>query len=707
MKSILVTGATGFIGSHFIVESLLQTDAVIYCLARDTRMAKAADRVSDAIYAAAKNSDYAIEQFTALIAQRVVVLNGDVTCKNLGLDDDFIQKVKLDEIWHCAALLKFNKRLKNVIHHNTVGGAREVVMLARYWPNVTLNYLSTAYVAGNKTGSIPQALSDEAFSPNNAYEEAKREAEKLIVEAHQKYGVNYRIFRPSMVVGHSKTFCGKTDTGFYGLITIATRLGNEVESKLKGYFHRFPIKLLADAAIGVNLIYIDDVINIMRTVAQSDSINQIYHVANTEQVKVDTLLDAISTVTNIPMDICAELKQLGPLDNLVRKQVGDFEQYFKQEYRFEMQAEFATARAISNEDVMGLAQAYYDRFVREDKRSSLFESVLDIMQPKTVEAPEGTLNYYAGGQGDEYVMIINAYGQSLHFWNDVIRTILPFYRVIVWEIRGTSVLVGGMDNVYSIEEHVQDAIQILDNENIATTHALAWCTGPKLATILASRYPERFKSLTFVTPCFKGQKGFEPMDTDYEANMLPLCRAVARVPTAAKSIINSMSSFLADEEHDLDKYEVTDEKSHENITSVLGLIDKNLRPLLFAPFVTEKSILNYSKQLTDFWTLDVSQEINQVNQPVMLLTGSEDNITSPELGVKVGKTYQNIVGFQIDGGSHYIHADQHALVSELVLDFLKKGTQVVPMNERIDITINADSNLNNSVSSNTTAEEFA
>ncbi len=80
----------------------------------------------------------------------------------------------------------------------------------------------------------------------------------------------------------------------------------------------------------------------------------------------------------------------------------------------------------------------------------------------------------------------------------------------------------------------------------------------------------------------------------------------------------------------------------------------------------------------------------------MLLTGSEDNIASSELAVLVGKSFKNLIGFQIDGGGHYIHANNADLVAELVMGFVDDGVALMPDNTQLDYTITSPGNMANS-----------
>jgi thioester reductase-like protein/pimeloyl-ACP methyl ester carboxylesterase len=694
MKTLLVTGSTGFIGSHFVLDRLINTDDNILCISRDSYKEKSHQRVLNSVTTAAKNSGIEdTSQIESMFENRVQIINGNLTKPLLGCEQN-IGMLSADEVWHFAAMLKFTDKLKKHLYRTNLEGTKELIKVTKLSGAKTLNYISTAYVAGKTKQSLLEKVNrdiDHKF--NNTYEETKSECEKLVSNLANTQGINYRIFRPSMVIAHSKTGIGATDTGYYGLLTICGRLQNEIESKIPNYLSKHPITLLTkNANSRLNLICVDDVINQLDVISRSeDSKNMVFHITNEDQIKFNTLIETLSATLNIKILLSDDPKKLSPLDHLVRKQIGDFEEYFSTEYLFDQtNTKMFAGSNYTKRDISKIIQkfsdTYYKHFNENDTRSSIHTSVISQMEKCYVETPNGNLNYYKGGNGKTNLIIINAYGQSLHFWNDVIRRLGHMYSIYVWEIRGTSVTDGGMSSFYTTPDHILDARAIIDKEKLESFHTIGWCTGPKLSIELATIYKEQLKSLIFLTPAFKGVSQFKG-DTQYEKNMQPLCSLVDRRPEAASSLMQSMSAYFADKSEDLDDFDVTEMDAHEGIKNVLGLVDRNLRPLLMAPFVSEKSIVNYSRQLLQFWSHDISQYINKIEQPILLLTGSHDHIASPDLAVAVTKQFKTSIGYEISGGSHYIHKEHEKLVSDMITGFIEEGKDYFCTDDRVEQTI--------------------
>lgn len=688
-KKLLITGASGFLGSHFLVRELLHGTTQFVCLGRDTLRATATERIRKALEIAARDAGLAheVERLHAAFAARCTVLRADIEKADCALTPEDLAGLQADELWHFAAMLRFSLKLKEYVGKSIFVGTDNVLGLAVKAGVKTINYLSSAIVAGNQVGFNAEAFHESLDTADTSYELAKRQAENLVRDRSQELGLSFRIFRPSIVVGHSVTHEGKTDTGFYGLITICAKLKNEIESKIPKFLSKHPIKLVnTSKQSAMNLIHVDDVIEQMATIASKpQSVGQIFHIVNKTQLPQDEMLTEMEDILGIKVNRVESAEEFEPLDHLVRKQMGEYEKYFSNYYDFDTAnadryLDGRSAKTISRSEARHLMDVYYARFQAEDRRASLFESPLAQFERRELQG-DNLLTYYVGGQGTQPILIINAYGQSLHFWTELFNLMLEDYRIYLWEIRGTSVVEGGMCKSFTLADHVSDACQILEAEGVKDCTLMGWCTGGKIALEVAARAPERVGKLICLTPSFKGVAG-EDMDTNYEKNMEPICRAVDRNPGLTKLVQEFMGNFFAGVDAEA---ETKDDALNANVTNVMGLVNRNIRPLLVAPFVAEASILNYSRQLLQFWAHDISPLYGRVEQPIMLLSGERDNIADPRLAHKVLGRFKNFVGFQIIGGSHYIHKDNSHSVKRMVDAFMEHSVKALPESDRLEL----------------------
>jgi long-chain acyl-CoA synthetase len=207
---VLLTGATGFLGSH--IAGLLLQDAGTTLIA----LVRAEDRGSAAWRLARAWWDW--PDLAAAIGSRIEVRAGDVSLPHLGLDDatytDLVHQVT--HIIHAAADLRINAPI-DVLRRTNVQGTVQMLEFARAAHRDhglrRFSHISTAYVAGGRRGAVPEEALTDAYGFSCAYEFSKYEGERLVQAAKEELPVS--VFRPGMIVGDSRTGAIKTFNTFY------------------------------------------------------------------------------------------------------------------------------------------------------------------------------------------------------------------------------------------------------------------------------------------------------------------------------------------------------------------------------------------------------------------------------------------------------------------------------------------------------------
>jgi nucleoside-diphosphate-sugar epimerase len=187
MKNLFVTGASGLLGGETLAR-LMAADPELraYVLVRDPLRWPAQAR--------ARGID----------AGRTHVLQGDVTAPDLGLDRWTRARViaTTDAVLHAAADTSFSQPLARARAVN-VEGTRALLRLAASARNdVRFVFVSSAFVAGTRTGTILDGDGD-GRGWVNAYEQSKAEAERLV----RAYEGDWMILRPSTVVYDARRGC--------------------------------------------------------------------------------------------------------------------------------------------------------------------------------------------------------------------------------------------------------------------------------------------------------------------------------------------------------------------------------------------------------------------------------------------------------------------------------------------------------------------
>ena len=177
----VVTGGTGFIGRR-IVSHLLATrpDAQVWILVRRQSLGR-------------------FERLTTEWDERAKPLVGELP--ELQLTDETLAELgQIDHVVHCAAIYDITvgeaeQRAANV------EGTRAVIELARRL-DATLHHVSSIAVAGDFAGEYTEDDFDVGQQLPTPYHQTKFEAELLV---RSTPGLRYRVYRPAVVVGDSRT----------------------------------------------------------------------------------------------------------------------------------------------------------------------------------------------------------------------------------------------------------------------------------------------------------------------------------------------------------------------------------------------------------------------------------------------------------------------------------------------------------------------
>jgi thioester reductase-like protein len=185
MGAVLLTGATGFVGTEILHRLLRRDGRPVYALVRAPDDESAAARLEP--------------------HERLRAVAGDIERPGLGLDEATSARLaeEVTTVVHCAASVSFDLSLDDSRRVN-VDGSRNVVELAERCRGLErLTYISTAYVAGEPRGLFRESHLDVGQRFRNPYEQSKFEAERMVREraAH----LPLQVLRPSIVVGDSRT----------------------------------------------------------------------------------------------------------------------------------------------------------------------------------------------------------------------------------------------------------------------------------------------------------------------------------------------------------------------------------------------------------------------------------------------------------------------------------------------------------------------
>ncbi|MBL1078322.1 SDR family oxidoreductase [Nocardia sp. 2] len=325
---VMLTGVTGLIGGALAIELLKETDAQLLCLVRTRPGSSAQQRLLDSLRLSAQayGTPLSAEELA-----RCTAVAGDITEPLAGVDLD-AHTGGVDEFWHSAASLAFEEHRAAEIEKQNVEGTENVLELARGLGVRTFNYISTAYVAGRTNGVIPEARIPASVESNNAYERSKIAAENTVLDSGFD---TIRIFRPSIVIGHSRTYAATTFSGLYGFVRGLQRARNLVRASLGDLLKFRPLRLLANGDTPVNFIPVDQVVRAAVGIAARSSDSEIYHLANSAPPALKTVWDGAVDVLGVQYPIFTDDRsEFTLIDEKVDEQMDFYRSYMNDEKYF-------------------------------------------------------------------------------------------------------------------------------------------------------------------------------------------------------------------------------------------------------------------------------------------------------------------------------------------------------------------------------------
>lgn len=203
-RHILVTGSTGALGST--VTRLLLTQQPHSSLTLLLR-ASSTEHLHQRALELGRFWNLDIAGLTR--AGRLQFLAGDVTQPRLGIDAAAYDQLThtVTHLLHLAGDVRLNHSLEQARLH-AVGSMQHVLAFCEAGRTAgtftKLEYASTVGVAGRHTGLVPETPLTGPRTYHNTYEQAKAEAEALLLQAMDR-GLQATIHRPSMIVGDSAT----------------------------------------------------------------------------------------------------------------------------------------------------------------------------------------------------------------------------------------------------------------------------------------------------------------------------------------------------------------------------------------------------------------------------------------------------------------------------------------------------------------------
>lgn len=359
--SVLITGATGIMGSWVLGEALMRGYAPI-ALMRDATPEAARARLTSVL------SLIGLEHRVAEIR----IVRGDARRPDLGLHPAEVAELRasLGGMIHCAACTSFSPREDAELWATNVGGVANVLHFLA-GSGVPLFHVSTAFVAGKRRGRALESELDLNQDFNNTYERSKCEAERMVQDAIAKGSIRAAIFRPAIIVGATQDGAISQFMNFYGFLRF-------IDAASTGRLGTGRLRVRGNPLATKNLVPVDWVAKALWTIVETEGANgHTYHLTNPTPSTQQRLLEWANhwmSSSKVSLEYVSRLEgDISPLEQAANVSFRLYRSYLQYEPIFDRTN---TDRALNGSlDFPKLGQDFYKQlldFARAERWRGVF-----------------------------------------------------------------------------------------------------------------------------------------------------------------------------------------------------------------------------------------------------------------------------------------------------------------------------------------------
>lgn len=283
LDKVLLTGLTGFVGINMLKELVENPETkIIYCIVRSKIGLTNQERFEQTI------KRYFNEEICEKIRKKVVILNGDLTKKDLGIDKkQFVEIMKnVHTIINCAANVKHIGKYEKFYRDN-VKSVQNLINICKNY-KISLAHISTLSLHGFKTEKSKGIFDENVLNIQQSFDKSpylisKYEAEQIVIEASNANEINAKIFRIGNIMPRLSDGVFQVNysqNAFMLAIKEINNIGLQTVEMISSKIYLTPV---------------DECVKAINVILKSNCNNLIYHIESDKEIN---LTDFVKVIKN-------------------------------------------------------------------------------------------------------------------------------------------------------------------------------------------------------------------------------------------------------------------------------------------------------------------------------------------------------------------------------------------------------------------------
>ncbi|MEU4211070.1 SDR family oxidoreductase [Streptomyces sp. NPDC026206] len=325
MVTIVMTGATGFLGSRLLRALLTDGTTAVTVLGRDGNQQPLAARLESALRDCGVTPDELRRARDRLTAVPV-----DLTQPCLGLKPSEHERLaeQADAVLHCASAISLTGTADTLAPVN-VAGTRHLTELADHAPaRAPFLYISTAYVAG----AAPHSTNPPADEIITGYEQTKQQAEAVVQEWAGRRQRTALVLRPSLLATNRPGTAAQQPLSVLGaglrdLVELAPPLLRRALLRKRAGVPRVRLRLVGDSASRLNVVPVEYAVDAILRLARLPHEPGVtaYHVVHPVDTSASVLVAAVNEILpGVDLVLQSSVDRPNPIEQQVNPMLASF-----------------------------------------------------------------------------------------------------------------------------------------------------------------------------------------------------------------------------------------------------------------------------------------------------------------------------------------------------------------------------------------------